>query len=82
MALVLDEEPLNVRSDSYPDAMYDPETILALIYTSGTTGHPKGVVVTHAEILANVHHLNYWMPYREGGVYFHAASMFHILDFP
>jgi acyl-CoA synthetase (AMP-forming)/AMP-acid ligase II len=80
--LVLDKEPLDLRSDSHPDAIYDPEAILALIYTSGTTGHPKGVVVTHANILANVNHLNYWMPYREGGVHLHAAPIFHILDFP
>ena len=39
-------------------------------------------MVTHANILANVHHLNYWMPYREGGVYLHAAPMFHIFDLP
>src|SRR6478735_9470501 len=80
--LVLDEEPLDVSSDSYPEAIYNPEAILALVYTSGTTGHPKGVVVTHANILANVDHLNYWMPYREGGVHLHAAPIFHILDFP
>jgi long-chain acyl-CoA synthetase len=79
---VLDEEPLDVQSDSCPDPLYDPEAILALIYTSGTTGRPKGVVVTHANILANVHHLNYWMPYREGGVHLHAAPIFHILDLP
>src|SRR5262249_39869239 len=48
--LVLDAEPLDVRSDASPDAMYDPEAILALVYTSGTTGRPKGVVVTHADI--------------------------------
>src|SRR4029077_5182601 len=52
------------------------------IYTSGTTGRPKGVVVTHANIQANIDHLNYWMPYREGGVHLHAAPVFHILDFP
>ncbi len=36
--LVFDEEPLDVRNDSCPDPVYDPEAILALIYTSGTTG--------------------------------------------
>jgi hypothetical protein len=36
--LVLDKEPLDVQSNSYPDVIYDPEAILALIYTSGTTG--------------------------------------------
>ena len=56
--------------------IYDPEAILALIYTSGTTGRPKGAVLTHAEILADVHHMNYWMPHREGGVYLHAAPAF------
>jgi long-chain acyl-CoA synthetase len=80
--LVLDQEPLEVLSDCHPKAIYDPEAILALVYTSGTTGHPKGVVVTHANMLANVDHLNYWMPYREGSVHLHAAPIFHIMDFP
>ncbi len=80
--LVLDEKPLDVRDASCPDPIYDPEAILALIYTSGTTGRPKGVVVTHANILANLDHFAYWMRYREGGVYLHAAPIFHIADFP
>ncbi len=80
--LVLDKEPLDVSSDSYPDAIYNPEAILALVYTSGTTGRPKGVIQTHANVLADVNHLNYWMPYKEGGVYLHAAPLFHIADFP
>jgi long-subunit acyl-CoA synthetase (AMP-forming) len=75
--LVLDKEPVDLRSDSYPDPIYDPEAILALVYTSGATGRPKGVVLTHANFLANVDHFNYWMPYREGGVYLHAAPIFH-----
>jgi long-chain acyl-CoA synthetase len=80
--LVLDQEPLEGRNDSCPAPCYEPEAPLALIYTSGTTGRPKGVVMTHSNILENVHHFNYWMPYREGGVYLHAAPIFHIADFP
>ena len=80
--LVLDQQPLDVGSDSCPDPIYDPGAVLALVYTSGTTGHPKGVVQTHANILANIDHVNYWMPYGEGGVYLHAAPIFHILDLP
>ena len=30
-----------------------PDDVLTLIYTSGTTGPPKGVEITHAQILAN-----------------------------
>ena len=79
---VLDQDPLEIRNDLFPDVIYDPEAIVALIYTSGTTGRPKGVTVTHANILADVHHFNYWMRYTEGAVYLHAAPIFHIADFP
>jgi acyl-CoA synthetase (AMP-forming)/AMP-acid ligase II len=80
--LVLDDARMAVPRAAHPDAIYDPDAILTLIYTSGTTGRAKGVVQTHANILASLHHLNYWMPYREGGVFLHAAPMFHIMDFP
>src|SRR3954468_752383 len=80
--VVIDKEPLNTPCDFHPGAIYDPEAVLALIYTSGTTGRPKGVVLTHANVLADLNHVNYWMPYKEGSVYLHAAPMFHIADLP
>src|SRR5438552_6198967 len=80
--LVLDHDPLDVRSDSLPDPIYDPDAILALIYTSGTTGRPKGVGITHANILENVYHTSFWFPLEEGAVHLHAAPIFHIADFP
>src|SRR5206468_5698395 len=79
---VLDKEPLEIRNDSYPAVCYNPEAVLALIYTSGTTGRPKGVMVTHANVLANLQNFNFWMRYTEGGEYLHAAPIFHIADFP
>ena len=79
--LVLDQEPLEVRSDSVPDPIYDPDAILALIYTSGTTGQPKGVEMRHSNILENVYHTNFWFPLEEGAVHLHAAPIF-ILDGP
>jgi len=80
--LVLDHDPLDVRSDSIPVPIYDPHAILALIYTSGTTGRPKGVEIRHANILENVYHANFWFPFEEGAVHLHAAPIFHIADFP
>jgi len=78
----IDKETFEFKDDALPDPVYDPDAVFALIYTSGTTGLPKGVALTHANILANMDHVNYWMRYREGGVYLHAAPMFHIADFP
>jgi acyl-CoA synthetase (AMP-forming)/AMP-acid ligase II len=79
---VIDQDPLETRDELPPEVCYDPEAILALIYTSGTTGRPKGVMVTHANILTNIHNVNYWMRYAKGGIYLHAAPIFHIADFP
>src|SRR5216117_202277 len=80
--VVLDQDPLDIQSDSIPDPIYDPHAILALIYTSGTTGRPKGVEMRHANILENVYHTNFWFPLEEGAVHLHAAPIFHIADFP
>jgi len=79
---VIDQEPLPISNDPVPKVFYDPEAVLGLIYTSGTTGQPKGVMVTHSNVLADIHNFNYWMRYTEGGIYLHAAPIFHIADFP
>jgi long-chain acyl-CoA synthetase len=79
---VIDQDPLPISSGRAPKIFYDPDAVLGLIYTSGTTGQPKGVIVTHGNVLADVHNFNYWMRYTEGGTYLHAAPIFHIADFP
>src|SRR5215813_10182998 len=79
---IIDKETFECKDDALLKPVYDAAAVFALIYTSGTTGLPKGVALTHANIMANMDHVNYWMRYREGGVYLHAAPMFHIADFP
>jgi len=80
--LVADQATVDVPANTYPEPIYDPDALLVLIYTSGTTGRPKGAMLSHASILASVNNGNYWMPYDEGGIYLHAAPLFHIADFP
>jgi acyl-CoA synthetase (AMP-forming)/AMP-acid ligase II len=79
---VLDQGHLDGGSGPCPEPCYEPDAVLALLYTSGTTGQPKGVMLTHSSVFANVGNLNYWIQYREGGAYLHTAPIFHIADFP
>ncbi len=43
------------RGCAAPDVSFDPATHLAVLpYSSGTTGNPKGVMLTHRNLVANV----------------------------
>jgi long-chain acyl-CoA synthetase len=56
------------------------DELLGLFYTSGTTAEPKGVMLTHKNMLANIAHSDGVYNYREADIYLHAAPMFHLAD--
>ena len=58
----------------------DPAQDLALLpYTGGTTGVPKGVMLTHRNLVVNTLQFSRWYSYREGHEVFIAAlPLFHI----
>src|SRR3954447_9007577 len=45
----------------------EPSDLLTLIYTSGTTGPPKGVEITHANMLAELHGTHDVLPHLSSG---------------
>src|SRR6185436_6366210 len=41
-------------SSGFVRPQVDPNTVAEIVFTSGTTGDPKGVVLTHRNIVANI----------------------------
>jgi long-chain acyl-CoA synthetase len=55
----------------------DPDTLASISYTGGTTGRPKGVMLSHANLLANSKHLWHTDGFQREDRYLHAGPMFH-----
>jgi long-chain acyl-CoA synthetase len=58
----------------------DGSTVASISYTGGTTGRPKGVVLSHANLVENAKHVLIAMGHRTSDRYLHAAPMFHSGD--
>src|SRR5215210_3324261 len=58
----------------------EPDDVLTLIYTSGTTGPPKGVQLTHANMLAQCRGMGQILPIRAGARTTSYLPSAHIAD--
>lgn len=56
------------------------DDVVGIFYTGGTTGTPKGVQLTHGNLLANADNVAPRFGYRRDDVILHAAPMFHLAD--
>ncbi len=67
-------------SAAKPSVSVSPDDIALLQYTGGTTGTPKGVVLTHRNLVCNTWQCRHWMDsLREGEeVFLGALPFFHV----
>lgn len=56
---------------------HDAEDVAACLYTSGTTGRPKGALLTHRNLLANVESFHEVLNLAEGEVFLAVLPLFH-----
>jgi long-chain acyl-CoA synthetase len=57
-----------------------PEEVASIIYTSGTTGIPKGVMLSHANIVHNIKSLRAIVEFKDTDVILSFLPLSHILE--
>jgi long-chain acyl-CoA synthetase len=65
----------------FSDPIIDAEDIATLLYTSGTTGVPKGVMLTHSNLLANVYGFKVKLNTRRSDRFVALLPLFHAYAF-
>ena len=58
----------------------EPDDLLTLIYTSGTTGSPKGVMLTHDNILSNCRNAQRFVPVTKDDTALSFLPLCHIFE--
>ncbi len=58
----------------------DEDDSATIFYTGGTTGLPKGVVLSHRNVISMGHRCNARVKFTETDVYLHSLPAFHVAD--
>ncbi len=61
-----------------PDPGLSPDDEAVIIYTSGTTGKPKGVLLTHGNLLTNAREIAEWLRLTEADRSLVIMPLFHV----
>lgn len=57
-----------------------PDDMATIIYTSGTTGNPKGVMLSHKNIISNTDAVKEIMPHKPGDICLSFLPLCHIFE--
>jgi long-chain acyl-CoA synthetase len=63
-----------------PERHITPDMLASIVYTSGTTGRPKGVMLTHGNILWNIWYVLHCGPFRPDDVFLSFLPMSHTFE--
>ncbi len=78
---LLDYETLIERADPIEDTRTGGDSLLGVFYTGGTTGHPKGVMLSHDNLMASaLGVMASGDSISADGRLLHTAPMFHLAD--
>jgi len=77
---VLPFEAAMLSAPSIDDALRGGDDLAGIYYTGGTTGRPKGVMLSHGNLVANATNVMICLGYDRDTNYLHAPPMFHLAD--
>jgi len=69
------------ETEPFADASVEPGDIAFLQYTGGTTGVPKGAMLTHRNLIANLQQVHAWVAAAispEGDTFLAALPLYHV----